>query len=423
MPLRFASLIAWVVMIAVAPAHADEASNREEARRAFEAGQAADKQHDWRSAIAHYERANKLVPHPNTVFNIATNYERLGQLRDAAIWYGKYLNEAPLDSTDRPKVVKALRDLEIRPGTLTVRSVPDGARVLVDGKFAGVTPYSGHIKGGSHTVELDLDGLRVKRTVKIEFGEPASLDVPLRGGAADGRGGAADGRVAPSVPSGPSGIVRIDGPPGAFVLIDNTPAGQLPLTVPLAPGVHQIQVAQDGWNVYDTTVRVEADREVTVTARMTRAPGFGNPTATTPIKVGYLFGLAGGADVRGEGGLFLLELGIRASTLDASVRIGKTAGLTAVDIMARWTLTRKAFAPFISAGYTFLSDSDSNADSKGGGYMLTGGLRWDFARGERYGMSLIAESGIRYFAGLNSSSMSRSGLIVPLMTSLQIYYK
>ncbi|MEO8705470.1 MAG: PEGA domain-containing protein [Kofleriaceae bacterium] len=403
------ALVVLMILLWAPHARADEAADREEARREFNAGQAADKQRDWQGAIEHYLRANDLVAHPNAMFNIATDYERLGKLREAAVWYQRYV-EAAQDSPDRDKVVRILRELATRSGTLTVRSVPNGARVSVDGRFAGVTPYSDHIKGGAHRVTLEHQGRSEQREIKIEFGEPAILDVTLRGS---------------------SGTLRIVGSPqGALVTVDRIPAGTLPLTMPLEPGVHPVRVTQYGFTTFDTVATITANRESLVDVQLAHGGTIADPTPATTIKAGYLLGAAGGVDARGEGSLFLVELGVRASTLDASIRIGKTAGLTAVDFLVRWSFTKGRIAPFVSAGYTAVKQSDDDGvanENTGGGYMLTGGLRWDFARSEHTWLSLVLESGVRYFAGLDGTegrtSEGTSGLIVPIMTSLQITYR
>jgi len=406
-------VVATVIALAVLPAaraRADEASEREEARKEFGAGQAADRQKDWQLAIEHYLRANDLVPHPNAMFNIATNYERLGKLREAAVWYQRYV-EAAKDSPDRDKVIRTLRDLAAKPGTLTVRSIPNGARVLVDNTFVGVTPYSGHIRGGSHRVIIEHENQREEREAKIEFGEPAILDVTLRGA---------------------SGTLRVEGEPvGALVTVDRMPAGSVPLTLGLAPGVHTVRVTQYGFAPYDTTAAINANQETVIDARLSRALGTidgGRPK----IQIGYLFGFGGGADLRGNGNstLFLAELGARAGQYDASLRLGKIVGFTAIDLMVRWAITKGKISPFVGVGYTFIGNNDTggSAASSGGGYTLSGGLRFDISRGDRYGLSIIAESGLRYYSGLDISEAgdaptTESGLIVPIMTSVQVVYR
>jgi len=96
-------VLAWLVLwalVARAGADNDALDTREEARREFTLGQEADKRKDWAKAIEHYLRANDLVSHPFTMFNIATDYERLGRLREAATWYERYIEATP-DEADK----------------------------------------------------------------------------------------------------------------------------------------------------------------------------------------------------------------------------------------------------------------------------------------------------------------------------------
>ncbi|MEO8701567.1 MAG: PEGA domain-containing protein [Kofleriaceae bacterium] len=161
------------------PAFAD----RDEARREFAAGQAADARQEWSSAIEHYLRANDLVPHPFAMYNIAQDYERLGKLREAAHWYERYLGTDP---KDRGRVERQLGDLTTRPGTITVTSNPDGAEVAIDGAVVGRTPYSAPIRGGAHRVVVQQGSAREERDVLVEFGEPASAAFAFAGAAPTG---------------------------------------------------------------------------------------------------------------------------------------------------------------------------------------------------------------------------------------------
>jgi hypothetical protein len=233
------------------------------------------------------------------MFNIATDYERLGKLREAAVWYQRYVDAAQ-DSPDRDKVIRTLRDLAAKPGTLTVRSTPNGARVLVDNSFAGVTPYSGHIKGGAHRVTIEYEGQREQREVKVEFGEPAILDVKLRGA---------------------SGTLQVTGEPrGALVTVDGLPAGSLPLTLDRARP-HRARHAVRLCAVRDTTAAIsEPETVVTAAARVRHARH-----RSDGVKVGYLLGAGGGVDARGTAGCSD-RARVRGGRYDASARIGRPSG-------------------------------------------------------------------------------------------------
>jgi hypothetical protein len=69
-------------------------------------------------------------------------------------------------------------------GSLSLVTQPDGARVLVDGKAAGVTPVTlDALSAGNHTITFVTEaGASVKKTVRIEAGKTATLDVPIYSG-------------------------------------------------------------------------------------------------------------------------------------------------------------------------------------------------------------------------------------------------
>lgn len=187
-----------LLCLATAVAHADD---RADARAEFAAGQAADRARDYQAAIDHYLRANDLVPHPYAMFNIAHDYERLGRRREAAAWYRRYLDAAP-DSTDRRTVERKLAALAATPGALTVRTPRDGARVAIDGRWVGRTPYTAVVAAGRHRVTVDDGVHREVHEATVAYGEPALVEVAL--GASDTPPGAPGAPGA--VPGTPPGV-------------------------------------------------------------------------------------------------------------------------------------------------------------------------------------------------------------------------
>jgi len=128
----FVASAVLVVLIAFggAPAHAD---NRDEARRAFSAGQNADKSKNGSRAIEHYLRAFELVPHHFAAYNIAIDYEHLGQLREATVWLNRYLELAP-DAPDRDQVMRLTRRAQAATREAERHLAPTGATVFIDGR-------------------------------------------------------------------------------------------------------------------------------------------------------------------------------------------------------------------------------------------------------------------------------------------------
>ncbi len=400
--MRWVWLLLFVVALWSRPAFADEAADLAEAGREFAAGQAADRKKDWPTAIQHYVRANDLAPHPNAMFNIGSDYDKLGNLRQAAVWYQRYVEAAP-DAPDHDKVVKLIRELAVRPATLTVRTIPPGAKITVDGEPRGTTPYTGKINGGRHRITFEHEGRKEDREISVEFGEPAVLDLTLKGEA---------------------GTLRVVGPPGAVLVVDDLPAGSLPASIDLPPGRHTLKVTSYGYAPFEATVDITPNRESVINAQMSRALG---TDGTKTIKAGYLFGAGGGADVKGSGAVGLIELGVQALRYDAAVRIGKAGGRTSLDFVVRWAIGNAKLAPYIGAGYSVIvAKQDETSSSTGesqGGYALIGGLRYVLAHNERSVFAAVAESGLRYYPGAAGTSDDTSTLIVPLMFTLQVVYK
>jgi hypothetical protein len=414
-----------VVMALSSAAVADD--DRAEASKEFTAGQNADRRKDYQEAVEHYMRANDLVPHPFAMFNIAMDMERLGKLREAAVWYEKYLDAAPMKDADRERVNRKLIDLRNTPARIDVLSNPDGARVIINGIPTGATPYRGELKGGLYTISIQKNDERDSKEVTIEYGEPAKVEFTLRNaGPTTQRASTNPPRPPveiqrPPPPRGAQGMVFVRGEPaGALVTIDNVAVGSLPMAIPLEVGPHTVRVTADGYAAFEQTVDMRQGMKMPVDVRLAHALTELQPQTTAPtVRVGYLVGGGWGADAKGNGGIYIGEFGLRASKYDLVGRIGRTQDITIFDIVGRWTLTKTWLAPYIGAGYSFVSE--------GYGYTAFGGLRVDLVDTDRSGISLMAEGGYRFFRGVPSTAETGTepieGSIVPIMAYLLVRYR
>jgi tetratricopeptide (TPR) repeat protein len=142
------------------PAEADSP-----AKAAYRAGVDHFKQRQFADAIREFNKAYRLDPNPVLVFNMARAFEELKQYDSAIEYYKKYLEMAP-ETPDRGKVEDSLRALEILQKAaatetkvvLTVTSVPDGAKVLVDGREVGLTPLKAEIPAGHRFLAVEAPG-------------------------------------------------------------------------------------------------------------------------------------------------------------------------------------------------------------------------------------------------------------------------
>jgi len=403
--------LALLTLALTRSAHADA---RKEAREAFASGEAADKRQDYRAAIEHYLRAYELAPHHFALYNIGIDYERLGEYRESAEWFNRYIREAP-QSPELDRVNRLVIELKLRPAKLTVTTKPPGARVFIDGQYSGSTPFSKPVKGGGRRVAVELAGQRDERDVFLEYGEPKAVEFALR-------------TVEPV--RGPTGTLEIGGAPeGATVAIDDQVVGSLPAKVDVIPGQHTIKVTKFGYIPFETTATVAISQTTPVTALLVQEGTGGALGAggSHVITIGYMFGIGGGIDVLNGEPIGLFDFGVRAGQYDISLRVGKASGLTAVDFLFRWALTKARLSPYLGGGYSYVSakDDGGNATGSGSGGEVVGGLRFDLTRSLTGSATVIVETGLRYHAPIGTSSMTsetRTGVILPVMASLQYTY-
>ncbi len=88
--------------------------------------------------------------------------------------------EMPLSSTPAP----AAKPVEVpKVGTIALTTQPAGAHILLDGKAVGDSPLTlADVAAGKHTLTMVTTAGSVKKTVRVEVGKTATLDVPIYSG-------------------------------------------------------------------------------------------------------------------------------------------------------------------------------------------------------------------------------------------------
>lgn len=156
-----------------------------EARKYFQWGERLFKKAEYEEAIAKFEEAYRIKPHPVIFFNIAKCYEQLGAHAKALRNYREYLRLLP-DAKDRETVSEAIGAIERRLKTQGVQQVllfadPPGARVEVDGQDLGLAPVSAELKPGNHRLVLRRDGYEtVERSFVMSHERSLELSVTLK---------------------------------------------------------------------------------------------------------------------------------------------------------------------------------------------------------------------------------------------------
>lgn len=143
------------------------------------------KQARYSEAIAKFEEAYRLKPHPIIFFNIGRCYEQLGDIPRALKNYREYLRLVP-EAKDRELVSDAIGNLERRlkeqgVQQITVITDPSSVRVSVDGKYMGLTPMSTEIKPGTHLLALTKDGYEpIEKSVVLSAEKSMELNLSLK---------------------------------------------------------------------------------------------------------------------------------------------------------------------------------------------------------------------------------------------------
>ncbi len=171
---------------------------------------------------------------------------------------GKYTVEVSMDGYEawsksveveggRKKTLTAV--LQMKTGSIRVKSEPENARIFLNGKEVGATP--GVIRStvsGSHEVELKLDGYEVwSKRVNIEEDKEKALSAVLRIKA---------------------GSLMIESEPtNATIYLDGEEIGTTPNTIrSITPDTYEVEVKKDGYDVWSEFVDVEGDKEKVLTA-------------------------------------------------------------------------------------------------------------------------------------------------------------
>jgi hypothetical protein len=151
-----------------------------------------------------------------------------------------------------------------------VRSTPAGARVILDGRDVGRTPYTAAtVGGGAHTVRVVRDGYApVERRVVVSANQSdATVNVQLT------RARETVPVPASSATSGRSaGSLMVDSrPTGATVYVDGKMSGTTPMLLEgVDAGDHVVGIEIEGYRKWSSNVRIVAGERNRVAASLER---------------------------------------------------------------------------------------------------------------------------------------------------------
>lgn len=170
---------------APAPAPTTEDAAVKKAKELFGWGQKLYKQARYAEAIAKFEEAYEVRPHPVIYFNIGKCYEQLGETAKALRSYRDYLRLSP-DASDKETVSDAIANLERRlrekgMQQLMVFADPPSAHISVDGKALGTSPASVELAAGNHQLVVTAEGFeKVERSFVMQLSRATEMTISLR---------------------------------------------------------------------------------------------------------------------------------------------------------------------------------------------------------------------------------------------------
>jgi PEGA domain len=161
------------------------APEQKEADRHFKAGVALFKESKFTEALAEFERANELAPHPLVLYNIAACHRELSNYAEAVKFYRRFLSEGAgtVAATRLHTAQTELDAILARIASVTI-VVPDGTELTLDGKALGAMPIDMPLilSPGEHHIAAKAAGHKdVERKLRVASGDEVSitLDMPV----------------------------------------------------------------------------------------------------------------------------------------------------------------------------------------------------------------------------------------------------
>lgn len=186
----------------------------------------------YADALAAYEESYALVPDPALLYNRGRALQFLARYPEALEAIERFAAEASPELLARvPGLATLRKELRARVSTVTVRSPVAGARVLVNERQLGVTPFAEALRlpAGRLVVDVYAEGyFPLHRELEAPGGTAIELDLPL-------------------VSRETSGFVSVRShAEGTRIAIDGRPLGNTPAESGLLAGSHRVVASKAG---------------------------------------------------------------------------------------------------------------------------------------------------------------------------------
>jgi hypothetical protein len=228
---------------------ADDEASKAQAKAEFEKGVAAYDAGHYEDALASFQEAFRIRPHPLVRVNIANCYDKLGRPLEALFHFQQFIDADVGSAEQRKEVQSAVERLRKQVGQVVLRVAPDGATVTIDGGEQRRSPIVDALSltAGSHQIEVRLEGYQtLTRTIEVKGGTQSELNLVLS------RGSEAAPPVATVIPTEPIAPLaageqpQVAPPPASPEPVPALPATAEPAPVPATQPEPVAQAAEHG---------------------------------------------------------------------------------------------------------------------------------------------------------------------------------
>ena len=179
-------VLAFAAPAVAAPKKNEQTADQKEADRHFKAGVALYKELKYSEALAEFERAYEIAPHPLVLYNIAACHRELSHYGDAVKFYQRFLKEGE-GKVPPARLKEAKTELDdvlarIARVTITIKG-GEGAKILLDGAEVGTMPIDGPliVPPGEHKFTVRAEGKQdAERSVRVASGDTVEVTLQLQ---------------------------------------------------------------------------------------------------------------------------------------------------------------------------------------------------------------------------------------------------
>ena len=156
-------------------------SEQKDADRHFKSGVELYKELKYTEALAEFERAYEISPHPLVLYNIAVCHRELSHYQQAVKFYKRFISEGK-GQVPGPKLTTAQTELDgilARIARVTVTVSPDGATLIVDDQELGtLVEMPIVLPPGEHRLVARMTGRSdAVRVIRVASGDELAVDL------------------------------------------------------------------------------------------------------------------------------------------------------------------------------------------------------------------------------------------------------